>query len=95
MVKITVLDGKEIDVLKKLPLRVLVCILLPILSTFLLSYFDLAYWSTNYHGAISMLLIILGYIIPIIHLSVFLFAPYPWYKKYFSSDSSELRYLES
>lgn len=90
MVRITVLDGKEIDVLRKLPLRVLVCILLPILSTFLLSNFNLAYWSTNYHGVISMLLVILGYIIPIIHLSVFLLAPYHWYKKYFFPDSGTL-----
>ena len=74
MPRIVVLDDNEIDLLKKFPLEVLICFILPIQSTFLLSYFDLACWSIAYHGAIAISLIILGYIIPILFFIVFLFS---------------------
>jgi hypothetical protein len=71
--KIIEFSNEEKEIMKKIPEKVMICILLTILSTFLLSYFEISDWAIEFRKVISILLIVLGYILPLIYLTKYLF----------------------
>ena len=66
-------SNTEKEIMKKTPDKVLICILLIILCTYSLSNFEIAYWAIEYRKIISILLIVLGYVLPIVYLTKYLF----------------------